>query len=389
MRPDPRRRALDGLTFALFSVALGTNVPTPLLLVYRDRLGLSESDLTAIFGSYAIGLVAALAVAGPASDRFGRRRLVLPFTVLAGVASVLFVPAVDSVALLYVARVLQGAVSGVVFSVTNAWLQDLSGPQHQRGAAVRGAVSTSLGFALAPVMSGVLAQYGPWPTTLPYLVHLAVLAAGLTFLVRVPETVREPRKGPLLRLGLPRPGRRDFWAVLAPAAVCVYAFPSVAVTLLPLLVDGGGLGVAYAGVVAGSALGASAVAAGAARVFGPLAAPLGAATGAIGFALGAVAVATQAGPLLVPVGLLLGGGAGLCLTAGLTLTAQLAPAHARGAMNSAFYALAYAGFGAPLLLSVLASFLGPLVPLAGIAVLSAGTAAWLYADLRRRGALTR
>ncbi len=382
-RRSPQRRASDGLTFALFSVALGTNVPTPLLLVYRDRLGLSESDLTAIFGCYAIGLIGALAFAGSASDRFGRRRLVLPFAVLAGLVSLLFVPAGDSVGLLYVARLLQGAVSGVVFSVSNAWLQDLAGPERQRSAATRGAVSTSLGFSLAPVMSGVLAQYGPWPTTLPYLVHVAVLAVGLVVLVRVPETVHEPRPGPLLRLGLPREGRRAFWTVLAPTAVGVFAFPAVGATLLPLLVDGDGLGVAYAGVVAGVALAASAVTAAFAQGLGPLAAPVGAATGAVGYAVGAVAVVGQTGPLLVPATVLLGGGAGLCLTAGLTLTARLAPAHARGAMNSAFYAFAYAGFGAPLLLAWLASSLGPVVPLAGISAVFVGIAAWLFVDLRR------
>ena len=384
-RGHGRPRLLDGLTFGLFTVALGTNVPTPLLLVYRDTLDLSESDLTAIFGCYAIGLIAALTVAGAASDRFGRRKLVLPFAVLSGLVSLLFVPAADSVGLLYLARLLQGVVSGVVFSVSNAWLQDLAGPERQRSAATRGAVSTSLGFAVAPVMSGVLAQYGPAPTTLPYLVHVAVLAAGLLVLVRVPETVHERREGPLLQLALPPEARRPFWTVLAPTAVGVYAFPSVAATLLPLLVDDDGLGVAYAGVIAGVALASSALAARLAQALGPLAAPIGAAGGSAGFAVGVVAVLAQAGPLLVPAAVLLGGGAGLCLTAGLTLTARLAPAHTRGAMNSAFYAFAYVGFGTPLLLAWLGSHLGPAVPLIWVTVVFAGIAAWLFVDLRRTG----
>ena len=128
VRRDPTRRNLDALTFGLFTVALGTNIPTPLLLIYRRTLGLSDADLTAIFGCYAIGLIAALTVSGAASDRFGRRALVLPFAVVAGLVSVLFIPAVDSLPLLYAGRLLQGAVSGVVFSVANAWLQDLAGP---------------------------------------------------------------------------------------------------------------------------------------------------------------------------------------------------------------------------------------------------------------------
>lgn len=386
LRRDPTRRQLDALTFGLFTVALGTNIPTPLLLIYRRTLGLSDADLTAIFGCYAIGLITALTVAGAASDRFGRRALVLPFAVLAGLVSLLFIPAVDSLPLLYVGRVLQGVVSGVVFSVANAWLQELAGPQHQQSAATRGAVSTSLGFAIAPAMSGVLAQYGPAPTTLPYLVHVAVLVAGLGALLVVPETVHVRRRGRLLHLGLPPEARRPFWAVLAPTAVGVFAFPAVAATLLPLLVVPDGVGVAYAGLIGGVALAAGAVTARLGRRAERGAAPLGMLLGAAGLALAAVAIAERAEPLLLPSSALLGAGSGLCLTAGLTLTARLAPPHTRGAMNSAFYAFAYTGFGTPLLLAWLGDAVGAVPAMAASVAVPLALAAWLGVELRRRTA---
>jgi MFS family permease len=379
---DPTRRRLDALTFGLFTVALGTNIPTPLLLVYRRTLGLSDADITAVFGCYAIGLIAALTVAGAASDRFGRRALVLPFAVLAGLVSLLFLPAVDHLPLLYAGRLLQGVVSGVVFSVANAWLQDLAGPQGQQSAATRGAVSTSLGFAVAPAMSGVLAQYGPAPTTLPYLVHVAVLLVGLAALATVPETVRVRQRGPLMTLGLPPEARRPFWAVLAPTAVGVFAFPTIAATLLPLLVVPEGVGVAYAGLVAGLALAASAVAARLGRAAERGSAPLGMVLGALGVVVGVAAVVTGSEPLLVPSAVLLGAGGGLCLTAGLTLTARLAPPHTRGAMNSAFYAFAYLGFGTPLLLAWLGSLIGTVPALSAFVAVPAALAAWLWLELR-------
>ncbi|HET7683691.1 MAG TPA: MFS transporter [Marmoricola sp.] len=378
-------RPTDALTYALFTVALGTNIPTPLLIVYGDRLDLGESDLTAIFGCYALGLIAALVVAGSASDRYGRRGLVLAFSVISGLASLVFIPAVDSVPLLYVGRVLQGVVSGVVFSVANAWLQDLAGPSRARAAATRGAVSSSLGFAVAPVVSGLLASYAPWPTTLPYLVHVAVLLSGLVVLVGVPETVHEPRIGPLLQLGLPRQARRAFWTVLAPTAVGVYAFPSVAITLLPLLIDPDQISVAYIGLLGGLTLACSAIAAAPARHFGPVAAPAGVALGAVGYGFGAAAVHWQSSLLLLPAAVLLGAGAGLCLAAGLTLTARLAPPSFRGAMNSAFYVFAYLGFAAPLLLARLGVVLGDTWPVVGIGAVFAGIAVWLLADLRLTG----
>jgi MFS family permease len=380
---DPTRRRLDALTFGLFTVALGTNVPTPLLLLYRRTLDLSASDLTAIFGCYALGLIAALTLAGPVSDRFGRRVLVLPFAVLAGLVSLLFIPAAAHVPLLYAGRLLQGVVSGVVFSVSNAWLQELAGSDGSQSAATRGAVATSLGFALAPAMSGLLAQYGPAPTTLPYLVHVAVLVVGVGALLTVPETVHVRATGRLLTLGLPPEARRPFWAVLAPTGFGVFAFPAVASSLLPLLVVPSGTGVAYAGVIAGLTLAASAVAARAGRRAERGAAPLGMALGALGYGLGVVAIVTRSEPLLLPTAVLMGAGGGLCLTAGLTLTARLAPPHARGAMNSAFYAFAYTGFGTPLLLSWLGSVLSPVPVLWAFVAVPVGLAGWLWLELFR------
>jgi MFS family permease len=379
---DATRRRLDALTLGLFTVALGTNIPTPLLLVYRRTLDLSDADLTAVFGCYAIGLIAALTVSGAVSDRFGRRALVLPFAVLAGLVSLLFLPAAGHLPLLYTCRLLQGVVSGVVFSVANAWLQELAGPGGQQSAATRGAVSTSLGFAVAPAMSGVLAQYGPAPTTLPYLVHVAVLVLGLGALVTVPETVHVRRRGRLMTLGLPPEARRPFWAVLAPTAVGVFAFPTVAAALLPLLVVPAGVGVAYAGLIAGLSLAASAVTARVGRRADRGAAPLGMALGAVGLGLGVAAVALRSEPLLLPAAALMGGGGGLCLTAGLTLTARLAPPHTRGAMNSAFYAFAYAGFGTPLLLAWLGSTFGPVPALSAFVVVPVALAGWLWLELR-------
>lgn len=110
----------------LFSVAVGTNVPTPLLLVYRDRLGLPASVLTALLGVYAAGLVPALAFSGPAADRYGRRRVALPAAALAAAVSLLSTFAGSAVPLRFVARFLQGVVSGAVFSVGSAWLVETS-----------------------------------------------------------------------------------------------------------------------------------------------------------------------------------------------------------------------------------------------------------------------
>ena len=62
---------------ALFGAAWGSNQFTPMLLVYRQQLGLSTGTLEALFGVYALGLIPGLLIAGPLSDARGRRPVIV------------------------------------------------------------------------------------------------------------------------------------------------------------------------------------------------------------------------------------------------------------------------------------------------------------------------
>jgi hypothetical protein len=53
-------------------------------------------------------------------------------------------------------------------------------------------------------------------------------------------------------------------------------------------------------------------------------------------------------------------------------------------MNSAFYAFAYVGFGAPLLLAWLGSLAGGVAAMAAFAAVPAGLSGWLWLELRTR-----
>ena len=156
--------------FALFAVAAGTNVPTPLLLVYQERLDLSAEVLTALFGSYAAGLVPALFLAGPLSDRLGRRRVAIPGIVLSAIASLAFAAAGDSLTLLFAARFAQGVVSGMVFSVGSSWFGELSCAPGEVDCGRPAAFALTAGFFLGSLVTGVLGQCLPAPTVILYFV---------------------------------------------------------------------------------------------------------------------------------------------------------------------------------------------------------------------------
>ena len=345
--------------------------------------------LTALFGAYALGLVPALFLAGPASDRLGRRTLVLPLVALSAATSLLLVEAADSLPLLFLGRGLQGAVSGVVFSVGSAWLLELTPPADRASAARRAAVAQTGGFCLGPLVAGVLAQYAPAPTTLPYLLHVVVVAAGLAVGLGLPETVPARRAGtgsgatgPLVAPA----DRATLLTVLAPLAVCVYAFPAVVISAVPVLVRTDAPPVLLTGVLAGITLGSGTLAAPLQKRFGSATAVVGTASGTLGYLLATLGAGSGSPALLLAAAVLLGSGGGLCLAGGLGLTARLARPERRGALSAVFFACAYVGFGVPLVTSVVAGHSRVQVPLA----VAAGLALVLCVRLsyaRQRGLL--
>ena len=371
----------------LFAVAAGTNVSTPLLLLYRDRLDLSGPATTVVFGVYAAGLAPSLLGAGPLSDRYGRRTLVLPFAVLAGIASLLFAGAQDSFPLLLAARFLQGLVSGAVFTAASAWLAELSAADGEEAAAGRRAtIALAGGFSLGPLFASLIAATLPAPLVLPYVVHAVLVAVGVVAVLGVPETaprrrrqVGDPAREPSLRKG----DRLLAITALGPVATCVYAFPATIIAGLPLLVALPGSGLVATGVLAGLTLGTGAVVAPLQRRLGSWTAVAGAACGTAGFGLTALAAASDVGLLLVPAGLLLGAGSGWSLASGLALTGRLAAPARRGALTGIFYTTAYLGFAAPFVVTSAAASYGTVPPLVVATALTALLAVRLVAPARQ------
>jgi MFS family permease len=224
---------------ALFGAAWGSNQFTPMLLVYRQQLGLTTGTLEAMFGFYALGLIPGLLIAGPLSDARGRRPVVLASAVLSLAGTVSLVIAGDTLALLFAGRFLIGLGSGAAFGAGTAWLRELSRPPFgdagDHAAARRGAVAMTIGFAVGPLVSGVLAQWAPDPGVVPYLPHVALMLVVLVLVPAAPETVLRGGGGTITR-ALPSLRHPRFLKVVAPMAPWVFAAPAVAFALLPSVV---------------------------------------------------------------------------------------------------------------------------------------------------------
>jgi len=353
----------------MFAVGYGANQFVPLLAVYRSVLHLSDADATAVFGVYALGLIPGLLLGGRASDRYGRRRLMLGFAGLSLLATAVLITGRWGVGGLYAGRLLTGVVSGTVFTVGTAWVKELSEGSPPGTGARRAALALTGGFGVGPLVAGLLARWAPAPEVLPYVVHLALAGTALALLRRAPET-RPP--------GSP-PGRRPrllpvsassirFRRVVLPLGPWVFGSVTLVFTTLPAhgARPVGVLGVAFPGLLAAVSLAAGFAVQPWGRRLHTRAAAAGGA-GAPAVSLGVVtmgclaAAGTTAHPGLLPVisaALLLGAGYGLCLIVGLREVEQLAAPEELGAVVALFYSLAYSGLAVPYLLALAAPHLG-------------------------------
>jgi MFS family permease len=369
----------------LLATGWGANQFTPMLLVYRRALGLSTGTVEAMFAFYALGLIPGLLLAGPVSDARGRRVVVLPAAVLSLVASLVLMVGEHSVALLFVGRLLAGVSSGVVFGCATAWLRETSvapiGTAQPAAAARRAAVAMTVGFGLGPLVAGLLGQWVAADRVVPYLPHIALIAAVLLAARNTPETVARVPGGTRMRLSVPGVGDRRFRTVVAPMAPAVFAAPAIAFALLPSVVGADRLadGIALtAAVTALTALAGVVIQPLARRLdrhaSGNRAALAGLFTLAAGLVLGAVTAQTQRAWLLAPCAVVLGCAYGICLVAGLIEVQQIADATGLARLTAAYYALTYVGFAAPFVLA-LAAHLAPypvlLLIAAGVALLTA------------------
>ncbi len=354
----------------MFAVGYGANQFVPLLAVYRRTLALSDPETTAIFGVYAVGLVPGLLWAGPASDRYGRRPLMLAFAGVSLLATAVLISGRWGTPGLYAGRLLTGVVSGAVFAVGTAWVKELSEDAPAGAGARRGALALTAGFAIGPLIAGLLAQWAPEPDLLPYLLHMLLAAVALALLFRAPETVPRRRAGS--RGGRPRlvvsARSARFTRVVVPLAPWVFGSVTLVFTTLPAHGAGPvwGLSVAFPGVLAAITLGAGMAVQPLGRRLQDTAFARGTAdAAAIGLGLvaaGCVAAAgTTARPSLggaVAAALLLGAGYGLCIICGLREVEHLAPDGELGGLVAIFYSLAYVGLAIPYLLSLIAAHRG-------------------------------
>jgi MFS family permease len=325
-----------------------SSAPTPVYPAWQAAWGFSTFTVTLVFGAYALAVLASLLVFGSLSDHIGRTPVVFAALLVQLISLALFARA-SGVAMLVVARTLQGLSTGAAVAALSAGLLDLD---RQRGS-LANAIAPMGGTALGALGSGLMVQFLPAPTTLVFYVLGGVLALQTCAVLFMRESVAAPRRGAWAslrpRVRLPRPARSAF-ALAAPALVAAWAVPgfygSLGPSLMRIWVGGAGtwLGGLCLFVLAGSgalavlltlelpphrvlALGSAALVAGAAGTL------VGLSSGTLWVFLGSAVVT--------------GGGFGLAFQGGLRSVVPLVEAHQRAGVMSLLLIVAYLSFGLP------------------------------------------
>lgn len=387
MSSSATTRQRNALTAGIFVVAYGTNVSTPFLVEYRRRLDLTESATVAIFVFYVVGIIGALLLAGPMSDRFGRRPIVLPMTALSGIASLVMIAGRNEFIWLLVGRLLLGVVSGAVLGVGTAWLLELYGPGEEQRAAVRTTLVTFAGFGIGPVISAFLFWLLPGQLVFSFIVHAVAAFSVIAVMLRVPEThPADAGQRIRLRLGVPPAARHAFVVVIVPAAIWVFGFPSAGFALFPVLVSDS---ISVSAVAVAAAAGALTAWSGimsrplVGRIGPRRALPLGMAIGTAGYVFGTVAFSADVWPLVLIAAPLLGAASGTITVACLSLIGVMADNERRGSLTSSFYLLAYPGMAMPLVITTLAELSSTSGVLIGVSIVAAGCTAIVFVASRR------
>jgi predicted MFS family arabinose efflux permease len=195
VKKPPERATLAALWLLVFSVTTQTMILAPILPRVAEQLRMPEGRLAWIGTGYSVAVALVAVVAGPVSDRFGRRRMLL-----AGAAAMTVGLAMHALAhgfgSFLAVRVLTGAGGGVLTGATAAYVGDYFPPERR-------------GWANGWVMSGMAAGQVlgiPVGTLLaarsgfhaPFLVFAATMAVAWLMIVRwVPQPDVELQRSPL------------------------------------------------------------------------------------------------------------------------------------------------------------------------------------------------
>ncbi|HTS86995.1 MAG TPA: MFS transporter [Gemmatimonadales bacterium] len=213
---------------------IGLMLVLPILPFYATDLGASPEQVGQLIASFAIAQLVAAPFWGRLSDRYGRRPALVIGLTASALAYLVFAYA-NSVWLLFVSRLVQGAGGGTT-GVAQAYVADTVQPRERAKALGWLSASTNVGVVLGPVIGGLATHLS---RAAPGLIACGLCAVNAWLAWRwLPES--RPAGGP--NSGPRKPVWHGAWQVLrhptraVPRFVWIYGIGMLAFSCLTSLV---------------------------------------------------------------------------------------------------------------------------------------------------------
>ena len=186
-RPSPtgRRALLAILGFLAFSAVYNGLVMSPVLELIAREFAISTGTAGLVVAAYGAPGIAVAVIAGPYSDRIGRKPFLVAGPLLMGAATIAaaFAP---SFPLLIAARIVAGIGAAVIFPNLNATVADTF-PYGERGRAIAAVIGMNTMASVVGVpIAGIVAEASSWRISVAIVGVLSIVAAGI-LVARLPR----------------------------------------------------------------------------------------------------------------------------------------------------------------------------------------------------------
>jgi len=235
------RKELILVALAGTIAVLGLGLIIPLFPIYVARKGATHFQLGLIVSGFTFSQFFLQPFFGGLSDRFGRKIFMVGGLACYGIVSCLYVFA-DSLTEVFVVRLLHGVGAGMIWPALSAFIIDLS-PVERRGETM-GFLSAMemLGFALGPILGGLLYTLGGMNLPFWGCALLAFLGMALIWLLikEKPSIHSAEKKTFFERYGFASLRHPDI-RLLCVIGFCETFVWGLIITLLPVMASGLGV----------------------------------------------------------------------------------------------------------------------------------------------------
>ena len=194
MNTAGRRGLLVILGFLSFSAVYNGLVMSPVLEQLAREFGITTGTAGLVVAAYGAPGIAVALLAGPYSDRIGRKPFLVIGPLVMGIAT-LAAAIAPSFGLMVAARIASGVGAAVIFPNSNATIADVF-PFRERGRAIGAVIGmNTMASVIGVPIAGIVAEATTWRVSVGIVGGLAVLAAIVLFirLPNAPGTNRESR----------------------------------------------------------------------------------------------------------------------------------------------------------------------------------------------------